>query len=107
MGLVKVHSDQSLEVLGSQLVLFNIISFNAIAVTFTFFCRVSKITEDILFEQQENCDSADDTDEGAKLCKMLERAAEPEVIMAGMTSEQLMQFSSYKEKQKVSRCDFC
>ncbi|RCV24794.1 hypothetical protein SETIT_5G114900v2 [Setaria italica] len=63
--------------------------------------RVSKITEDILFEQQENCDSTDDNDEGAKICKMLERAAEPEVIMAGMTSEQLMHFSSYKEKQKV------
>ncbi|KAL6627377.1 hypothetical protein ACP70R_031103 [Stipagrostis hirtigluma subsp. patula] len=63
--------------------------------------RVSKIAEDILFEQQENCDSTDDNEEGAKICKMLERAAEPEVIMAGMTSEQLMHFSSYKEKQKV------
>ncbi|KAG2595489.1 protein BREAST CANCER SUSCEPTIBILITY 2 homolog B-like isoform X1 [Panicum virgatum] len=61
--------------------------------------RVSKIAEDIMFEQQENCDSIDDN-EGAKICKMLERAAEPEIIMAGMTSEQLMHFSSYKEKQK-------
>ncbi|OEL14131.1 Protein BREAST CANCER SUSCEPTIBILITY 2-like protein B [Dichanthelium oligosanthes] len=74
---------------------------SAIAVTFTVSCRVSKIAEDILFEQQENCDSADDNEEGAKICKMLERAAEPEVIMAGMTSEQLMHFSSYKEKRKV------
>ncbi|CAO2193802.1 unnamed protein product [Urochloa humidicola] len=63
--------------------------------------RVSKIAEDILFEQQENCDSTDDNEEGAKICKMLQRAAEPEVIMAGMTSEQLMHFSSYREKQKV------
>ncbi|CAL4951790.1 unnamed protein product [Urochloa decumbens] len=63
--------------------------------------RVSKIAEDILFEQQENCESTDDNEEGAKICKMLERAAEPEVIMAGMTSEQLMHFSSYREKQKV------
>ncbi|KAK3163964.1 hypothetical protein QOZ80_1AG0010770 [Eleusine coracana subsp. coracana] len=63
--------------------------------------RVSKIAEDIMFEQQENCDSPDDNEEGAKICKMLERAAEPEAIIAGMTSEQLMHFSSYKEKQKV------
>ncbi|CAO2208891.1 unnamed protein product [Urochloa humidicola] len=63
--------------------------------------RVSKIAEDILFEQQENCDSTDDNEEGAIICKMLERAAEPEVIMAGMTSEQLLHFSSYREKQKV------
>jgi breast cancer 2 susceptibility protein len=69
-------------------------------------CRVSKIAEDILFEQQENCDSPYDDDEGAKICKMLERAAEPEAIMAGMTSEQLMDFSSYKEKQKVSVSNF-
>ncbi|XP_039810956.1 protein BREAST CANCER SUSCEPTIBILITY 2 homolog A-like isoform X6 [Panicum virgatum] len=62
--------------------------------------RVSMIAEDIMFEQQENCDSTDDNEEGAEICKMLERAAEPEVIMAGMTSEQLMHFSSYKEKQK-------
>ncbi|TVU21686.1 hypothetical protein EJB05_31338, partial [Eragrostis curvula] len=63
--------------------------------------RVSNIAEDIMFEQQENCGSLDDDDEGAKICKMLERAAEPEAIMAGMTSEQLMHFSSYKERQKV------
>ncbi|KAL6848133.1 hypothetical protein ACP4OV_022261 [Aristida adscensionis] len=63
--------------------------------------RVSKIAEDILFEHQENCDSTDDSEEGAKICKMLECAAEPEVIMAGMSSEQLMHFSSYKEKKKV------
>ena len=81
-------------------------SFSTIAVTFTVSCRVSKIAEDIMFEQQENCDSIDDN-EGAKICKMLERAAEPEIIMAGMTSEQLMHFSSYKEKQKVSRSGFC
>ncbi|KAF8663008.1 hypothetical protein HU200_055596 [Digitaria exilis] len=63
--------------------------------------RVSKIAEDIMFEQEQNCDSTDDNEEGARICKMLQRAAEPEVIMAGMTSEQLRHFSSYKEKQKV------
>ncbi|KAG0381280.1 hypothetical protein BDA96_K000300 [Sorghum bicolor] len=63
--------------------------------------RVSKITEDILFEQQENCDSTDDNEEGAKIFKMLEHAAEPEFILAGMTPEQLKLFSSYIEKQKI------
>ncbi|AQK42453.1 protein BREAST CANCER SUSCEPTIBILITY 2 homolog A isoform X11 [Zea mays] len=63
--------------------------------------RVSKITEDILFEQQENCDSTDDNEEGATICKMLEHAAEPEFILAGMTPEQLKCFSSYIEKQKI------
>jgi hypothetical protein len=33
---------------------------------------------------------------------MLEHAAEPEFILAGMTPEQLKCFSSYIEKQKVS-----
>ncbi|KAJ1269748.1 hypothetical protein BS78_06G001000 [Paspalum vaginatum] len=63
--------------------------------------RVSKITEDILFEQEENCDSTDGDEEWAKISKMLECAAEPEVILAGMTTEQLRHFASYKEKQKV------
>lgn len=42
-----------------------------------------------------------DGDEGAKLCKILETAAEPEVLMADMTSEQLFSFSTYQAKQKV------
>ena len=70
-------------------------------------CRVSKITEDILFEQQENCDSTDDNEEGAKILKMLEHAAEPEFILADMTPEQLKLFSSYIEKRNVSRSDIC
>ncbi|CAM0879886.1 unnamed protein product [Alopecurus aequalis] len=65
--------------------------------------RVSKIAEDIMSEQDEYCGNSDDSDEGAKICKMLERAADPEVMMAGMTSEQRISFSSYQEKQKVAR----
>lgn len=70
-------------------------------------CRVSKITEDILFEQQENCDSTDDNEEGAKIFKMLEHAAEPEFILADMTPEQLKLFSSYIEKRNVSSSGIC
>ncbi|XP_048562012.1 protein BREAST CANCER SUSCEPTIBILITY 2 homolog B-like isoform X9 [Triticum urartu] len=62
--------------------------------------RVSKIAEDIMSEQDENCASTDDSEEGAKICKMLEQAAEPEVMMAGLTSEQIISFSSYQAKQK-------
>uniref|UniRef100_A0ACD5VKF8 Uncharacterized protein n=1 Tax=Avena sativa TaxID=4498 RepID=A0ACD5VKF8_AVESA len=65
--------------------------------------RVSKIAEDIMSEQDENCGNSDDSQEGAKICKMLERAAEPEVMMAGMTSEQRISFSSYQAKQKETR----
>ncbi|CAM0879681.1 unnamed protein product [Alopecurus aequalis] len=65
--------------------------------------RVSKIAEDIMSEQDENCGNSDDSEEGAKIYKMLERAAEPEVMMAGMTSEQRISFSSYQAKQKEAR----
>ncbi|XP_044355539.1 protein BREAST CANCER SUSCEPTIBILITY 2 homolog B isoform X11 [Triticum aestivum] len=65
--------------------------------------RVSKIAEDIMSEQDENCASTDDSEEGAKICKMLEQAAEPEVMMAGLTSEQMISFSSYQAKQKEAR----
>ena len=75
--------------------------FNATAIIITLSCRVSKIAEDIMSEQDENCGNSDDIEEGAKICKMLERAAEPEIMMAGMTSEQRISFSSYQAKQKV------
>ncbi|XP_066375141.1 protein BREAST CANCER SUSCEPTIBILITY 2 homolog A-like isoform X3 [Miscanthus floridulus] len=65
------------------------------------YARVSKITEDILFEQQENCHSTDDNEEGAKIFNMLEHAAEPEFILAGMAPEQLKLFSSYIEKREI------
>ncbi|KAK6118245.1 hypothetical protein DH2020_048031 [Rehmannia glutinosa] len=39
-----------------------------------------------------------ESEEGAKLMKLLETAAEPEVLMAGMSSKQLTSFASYKAK---------
>ncbi|URE25446.1 BRCA2, helical, partial [Musa troglodytarum] len=45
----------------------------------------------------------DENDEGAKLCEILETAAEPEVLMADMTSKQLFSFSIYQAKQKEIR----
>uniref|UniRef100_A0A0E0JEH1 Tower domain-containing protein n=1 Tax=Oryza punctata TaxID=4537 RepID=A0A0E0JEH1_ORYPU len=68
-----------------------------------YYQRVSKIAEDIQSEHGEHCDNTDDNDEGAKICKMLERAAEPEILMASMNSEQLLSFSYYQEKQKIVR----
>nr|CAD1839858.1 unnamed protein product [Ananas comosus var. bracteatus] len=57
--------------------------------------RRSKIVEDIMSEQQEHFENINDSDEGAKICKILESAAEPEVIMAEMSSEQLVSFSPF------------
>uniref|UniRef100_A0A0D9UX46 Tower domain-containing protein n=1 Tax=Leersia perrieri TaxID=77586 RepID=A0A0D9UX46_9ORYZ len=64
--------------------------------------RVSKIAEDIQSEHGEYCHNTNDNEEGAKICKMLERAAEPEVLVASMNSEQLLSLSHYQEKQKKS-----
>lgn len=55
-------------------------------------------------EQQEHFENINDSDEGAKICKILESAAEPEVIMAEMSSEQLVSFSSYQAKKNVCSC---
>ncbi|OAY65685.1 Protein BREAST CANCER SUSCEPTIBILITY B [Ananas comosus] len=65
--------------------------------------RRSKIVEDIMSEQQEHFENINDSDEGAKICKILESAAEPEVIMAEMSSEQLVSFSSYQAKKNAIR----
>lgn len=40
-------------------------------------------------------------DEGEKISKLLEQAAEPEVIMAGMSLEQLTSFAAYQAKIEV------
>ncbi|KAG8377073.1 hypothetical protein BUALT_Bualt09G0130300 [Buddleja alternifolia] len=42
-------------------------------------------------------------EEGAKLMKLLETAAEPEVLMAEMSSKQLTSFASYKAKLEAMR----
>lgn len=42
-----------------------------------------------------------DSDEGAKILKMLETAAEPKVLIAEMSSEQLNSFATYQAKLEV------
>ncbi|KAL7136117.1 hypothetical protein ABFS83_10G008000 [Erythranthe nasuta] len=44
-----------------------------------------------------------ESEEGARLMKLLETAAEPEVLMAGMSSKQLTSFASYKAKLEAMR----
>lgn len=42
-----------------------------------------------------------DSEEGAKILKILETAAEPEIIMAEMSPEQLTSFATYQAKMEV------
>lgn len=44
---------------------------------------------------------SDDSDEAAKILKILERSAEPEILMAGMSSKQLTLLSVYQAKLEV------
>ncbi|URE25442.1 BRCA2, helical, partial [Musa troglodytarum] len=60
-------------------------------------------SEAIMSEQSYVFVDINDSDEGAKLCEILETAAEPEVLMADMTSKQLFSFSIYQAKQKEIR----
>lgn len=55
------------------------------------------------FQRETEFDVGDDheREEGAKLMKLLETAAEPEVLMAGMSSKELAAFASYKAKLEV------
>ncbi|GFP92770.1 protein breast cancer susceptibility 2 homolog b [Phtheirospermum japonicum] len=57
------------------------------------------------FQRETEFDVGDDheSEEGAKLMKLLETAAEPEVLMAGMSSKQLLCFTSYKTKLEATR----
>ncbi|KAH6787036.1 hypothetical protein C2S52_006588 [Perilla frutescens var. hirtella] len=57
------------------------------------------------FQREGEFDVGDDheSEEGAKLMKVLETAAEPEVLMAGMSSKQLASFASYKAKLEAMR----
>lgn len=76
---------------------------------FLFDCRCSAVAEGITSEFQRgilgSCIINDsDVEEGAKIFKILETAAEPEVLMAEMTSEQLASFTSYQAKQEVVKC---
>ncbi|KAL2901878.1 Protein BREAST CANCER SUSCEPTIBILITY 2-like protein B [Bienertia sinuspersici] len=72
--------------------------------------RRSNIIEGITsdFQRGSACsDIENDYDnEGAKILKMLESAAEPELLMAEMSSKQLASFSNYRAKVEESRqCD--
>ncbi|XP_074568879.1 protein BREAST CANCER SUSCEPTIBILITY 2 homolog B-like [Curcuma longa] len=65
--------------------------------------RRCSIAEAILAERIDVVADVDSNDEGAKLYKILETTAEPEVMMADMTSQQLISFSAYKTKQNEIR----
>ena len=51
--------------------------------------------------EQCHAENDNDSEEGAKILKILETAAEPEVLMAEMTSEQLTSFATYQAKLEV------
>ncbi|KAL3654879.1 hypothetical protein CASFOL_000665 [Castilleja foliolosa] len=69
--------------------------------------RIDVVAEGIIsaFQRETEFDVGDDheSEEGAKLMKLLETAAEPEVLMAGMSSKQLICFASYKTKLEATR----
>ncbi|KAG9439694.1 hypothetical protein H6P81_019859 [Aristolochia fimbriata] len=48
-------------------------------------------------------DDYNDSDEAAKICRFLETAMDPEIIMADMTSEQLKSIAAYQAKQEEIR----
>ncbi|KAF8402568.1 hypothetical protein HHK36_010654 [Tetracentron sinense] len=71
-----------------------------------FNCRRSSIAEGIMSEFQKDIkcflsENDNESEEGAKILKILETAAEPEVLMAEMSSEQLTSFASYQAKQEA------
>lgn len=49
------------------------------------------------------CRDEKDIGEGEKISLLLEQAAEPEILMADMSSEQLTSFASYQAKIEVCR----
>lgn len=68
--------------------------------------RRTHIVEDIVLKaENENLplDSIKDKDEGEKLYSVLENAAEPELIMADMTSTQLTAFATYQSKREAAK----
>uniref|UniRef100_A0A1J3K4Y0 Protein BREAST CANCER SUSCEPTIBILITY 2-like protein B n=3 Tax=Noccaea caerulescens TaxID=107243 RepID=A0A1J3K4Y0_NOCCA len=70
--------------------------------------RRSTLVEGLICEHQRGINgvhSQNDTDseEGAKIFKLLESVAEPELLMADMTREQLTSFSTYKSKFEAAR----
>ncbi|KAF9588565.1 hypothetical protein IFM89_013417 [Coptis chinensis] len=66
----------------------------------------STIAEGIISEFQKDVSSfysknESDSEEGAKIMKILENAAEPEMIMADMSTEQLTSVATYQAKQEA------
>ncbi|CAA6654699.1 unnamed protein product [Spirodela intermedia] len=60
------------------------------------------VAEDIMSKQDKFFSENDnDSEEGAKILKILETSAEPEVLMASMSSEQLISVSNYQAKQEA------
>lgn len=70
--------------------------------------RRSNVVEGLTSDFQRglvgSCIENDYDNEGAKILKMLESAAEPELLMAEMSSEQLSLFSKYRAKIDVRSC---
>ncbi|KAG6427679.1 hypothetical protein SASPL_111925 [Salvia splendens] len=73
----------------------------------SFHQRRDLVAEGIMssFQREAEFDVGDDheREEGAKLMKLLETSAEPEVLMAGMSSKELAAFASYKAKLEAMR----
>ncbi|GAB4834031.1 hypothetical protein Ancab_032285 [Ancistrocladus abbreviatus] len=70
--------------------------------------RCSNIIEGIISDFQRGINNHSqmsdlDNEEGAKIMKMLETAAEPEVLMAEMSSVQLASFTTYQAKLEAIR----
>lgn len=67
--------------------------------------RRSAVVEGIIsafkWETNVDIDYNHEGEEGANIMKQLETSAEPEILMAGMSSKQLSSFASYKSKLEV------
>ncbi|KAK9126751.1 hypothetical protein Scep_015597 [Stephania cephalantha] len=66
------------------------------------------IAEGIMSEFESNvstshCKNESESEEGEKIFRILENAAEPEILMADMSTEQLSSISSYRAKQEERR----
>ncbi|XVF55023.1 hypothetical protein PTKIN_Ptkin06aG0003200 [Pterospermum kingtungense] len=70
--------------------------------------RCSVVVDHVISECQREVDSYhihndSESEEGAKILKILETAAEPEILMAEMSPEQLTSFAKYKSKLEATR----
>lgn len=81
------------------------VKLSSVMLAFLFDCRRSIIAEGVISELQKDSfgfhSRSDSDSEGAQIFKLLETAAEPEVLMADMNSEQLASFANFRAKQEV------